>query len=292
MKHAYLIMTHGNFKVLKLLLRLIDDERNDIYIHIDKKCGEVNIVQFTDVIKKSNVYFVERHKGGWGWILDIEYELFEQAYKKKYSYYHLISGVDLPIKSQNYIHGFFEQNYGKLFVGFKEDYLFDYDRIERIHLFPQYYRTKNIFIRYLRSVFLLVQKKIGYKYRKSTEDFVFKKGPTWVSITHEFVGYLINNKNKVTNLYKFSFSSDEQFIQTLLYNSEFRPYIYDYVDQLHSCMRYVNWKKGTKEYNAGSPSAITLADAREIVKTDRLFARKFSEEHWDAIEFIEQFVKE
>ena len=36
-KHAYLIIAHNNWKQLSLLLSVLDDERNDIYIHIDKK---------------------------------------------------------------------------------------------------------------------------------------------------------------------------------------------------------------------------------------------------------------
>ena len=36
-KHAYLIMAHNNPYILKKLLNLIDDKRNDIYLHIDKK---------------------------------------------------------------------------------------------------------------------------------------------------------------------------------------------------------------------------------------------------------------
>lgn len=36
-KHAYLIATNGNYEVLKTCLRMIDDERNDIYILFDKK---------------------------------------------------------------------------------------------------------------------------------------------------------------------------------------------------------------------------------------------------------------
>lgn len=36
-KHAYLIIAHNQFALLKELLKSIDDERNDIYIHIDKK---------------------------------------------------------------------------------------------------------------------------------------------------------------------------------------------------------------------------------------------------------------
>ena len=34
-KHAYLIIAHNNWKQLSLLLSVLDDERNDIYIHID-----------------------------------------------------------------------------------------------------------------------------------------------------------------------------------------------------------------------------------------------------------------
>ena len=33
--HAYLIIAHDQFDLLESLLKCIDDERNDIYIHID-----------------------------------------------------------------------------------------------------------------------------------------------------------------------------------------------------------------------------------------------------------------
>jgi hypothetical protein len=36
MKHAYLIIVHHEFEVLKLLLQALDDPCNDIYIHFDK----------------------------------------------------------------------------------------------------------------------------------------------------------------------------------------------------------------------------------------------------------------
>lgn len=37
MKHAYLILAHNEFAVLKYLLQSIDDDRNDIFIHFDRK---------------------------------------------------------------------------------------------------------------------------------------------------------------------------------------------------------------------------------------------------------------
>ncbi len=61
---------------------------------------------------------------GWGEDSQIECEmfLFNEAYKKgPFDYYHLLSGVDLPLKSNDYIHDFFDQNKGKEFVGIMDE---------------------------------------------------------------------------------------------------------------------------------------------------------------------------
>lgn len=42
-KHAYLIMAHNNWKILEKLLILLDDKRNDIYLHIDLKLYLANL---------------------------------------------------------------------------------------------------------------------------------------------------------------------------------------------------------------------------------------------------------
>ncbi len=35
-KHAFLIMAHNQYPLLEKLVDLLDDERADIYLHIDK----------------------------------------------------------------------------------------------------------------------------------------------------------------------------------------------------------------------------------------------------------------
>ncbi len=64
-KHAYLIMAHNNFNQLKKLLELLDYEKNDIYIHIDKK-SKFDKSELVKDIKKSKVYFTERINVKWG----------------------------------------------------------------------------------------------------------------------------------------------------------------------------------------------------------------------------------
>ena len=55
MKSAFLIAAHGNFDMLKYLIRALDYKNNDIYIHIDKKCGNIDFSQFQNITKYSKV---------------------------------------------------------------------------------------------------------------------------------------------------------------------------------------------------------------------------------------------
>ena len=118
MKHAYLIIAHNEFEILKRLIQALDDERNDIYIHFDRKLNHYPDCR-TSYAKLT--FLEERMDVRWGDIsvVDAEFALFDEAYRRgEYSYYHLLSGVDIPLKTQNYIHRFFEKNAGKEFVGY------------------------------------------------------------------------------------------------------------------------------------------------------------------------------
>ena len=69
MKFAYLIIAHTRFDQEAKLLELLDDERNDLYIHIDQKVSDaVDIFQKTlkPAVQKSKLYFVKQHNVMWG----------------------------------------------------------------------------------------------------------------------------------------------------------------------------------------------------------------------------------
>lgn len=69
-KHAYLIMAHNEFELLKRLIIQLDDTRNDIYIHIDKKVNKEIFAKLKEETKKlirySQLYFIPRTKITWG----------------------------------------------------------------------------------------------------------------------------------------------------------------------------------------------------------------------------------
>ena len=56
-KHAYLIIAHDKFEQLKRLLLLLDDERNDIYLHIDSKAKDFCQEEFEQLLSRAGLFF-------------------------------------------------------------------------------------------------------------------------------------------------------------------------------------------------------------------------------------------
>lgn len=64
-KHAYLIMAHDKPRQLEILLSLLDDPRNDIYLHLDSRLA-IDLSAFSEQVCHSNLFFVERDAVRWG----------------------------------------------------------------------------------------------------------------------------------------------------------------------------------------------------------------------------------
>ena len=111
MKHAYLILAHEYNYNLESLIASIDDERNDIYIHIDKKSIGFPFEKIRELVKKSQICFVDRINTNWASyrLVEAELILLETALANgNYMYYHLLSGADMPLRNQNsspYVYG-------------------------------------------------------------------------------------------------------------------------------------------------------------------------------------------
>ena len=120
MKFAYLIMAHNNKDQLMKLIGLLDDVNNDIYLHLDKK-SDLEVETFQNLTKRANIYVFKKIDVLWGndTIARVALFLLQQAVGVYHDYYHLISGQDLPLKSNRAISDFFSSNFGKEFVHFE-----------------------------------------------------------------------------------------------------------------------------------------------------------------------------
>lgn len=269
MRHAYLLIAHNDFELLSNLVKTIDDRRNDIYIHIDKKVKTLPIID----TQNSNVYILKnRIDARWGdySLVEVELALIEAAYKRgEYDYYHIISGVDLPIKTQDYIHDYCETHRGLEFIGFADASEEEINwRSQHVFLFPRMFKSNNVLIRGLRFAFTKLQDLI--KYKRTVDEI--RKGCQWCSVTGKFVEYILLNKNKIKHLFHHTFCPDEMFMQTMCWNSTFRNKVFDISREFSSCKRFIKWENGELK-------SLSVDDVQDMIKSEAWFARKFSSEN-------------
>ena len=62
MRHVFLIIAHNNWSQLKKLIRLLDAENHDIYIHIDKKSEDFNEKEFLNITGKSKIFVFQEYE--------------------------------------------------------------------------------------------------------------------------------------------------------------------------------------------------------------------------------------
>ena len=271
--HAYLIMAHHRFDLLKILLEDLDDIRNDIILHIDKKSGYINEAELMSWVRYANLIIVPRMEINWGGFSQIVciLKMLKIATEMRYhEYYHFMVGVEFPLKSQNHIHKFFRDNKGKQFIGYDNSSIGYIDRIRYKHIFNEHGRSKKI-IDYLldkfRGGYVKCQKKLGVEFQ-NVDVNKYKKGNANWSITHELAHYIVSKKADIYKLYRYSYCADEIFIHTLVYNSRFYEDVYNYEDEYLSSMRLHQWGKGkNNQYH--------LNDIDMLLQSGRLFARKF-----------------
>lgn len=288
-KHAYLIMAHNNLYVLEKLLLLLDDYRNDIYIHIDAKLKNVNLAYFKNIINKSNlIYTKKRNKVYWGTQSQVKTELllFKTAYNKdKYTYYHLISGTDLPIKSQDYIHNYLSNSNKEYIFYHEEPSIYDINRISKYHL---NLNKKNIIYTIIQNKFNIVQSKLNIN-RLKDSDLIIKRDYNWSTLTSKGVELILNNEKKIKQLTFMSICADEIYKQIILINSELKNNIYIDENGNRNDLRLVDWSRKVND----SPYIWRNMDFEILKSSDKLFARKFDQEiDKEIIDKIYEYVRE
>lgn len=270
-KHAYMIIAHNQFELLEKLISALDDERNDIYVHIDAKVQNFDFEYFKDITKYSKVQFTdERYSIKWASfaMVKAEYALLEKTLEKGnvYDYIHLISGVDLPIKSQDEIHNFFKKNADKEFVHFTGEKLNDTE-LDRVRTYHFAMGRRNYINRFITKLESKLARILGINRIKNLH---VQKGSQWFSITGDFAKYVFSQKNFVIKQFNHTFIPDEFFVQTLLINSAFKNNLFmpNCNNDHFACARLIDWKRG-------NPYVWTSEDYDEIMASPCMFARKF-----------------
>lgn len=289
MKHAYLIIAHNNFYTLTRLLSMLDDERNDIFLHIDKRAKNVPFEKIKSSVTKSKLCFTKRISVFWGHSsqVDCEMLLLKSALKHgEYDYVHLLSGVDLPIKSQKYIDGFFERNKGNEFlqVGYAENHLYRLSKYD--FTIKPGGKLKKYFFGNLSE---LLNNKLKVDRLKKYPDLKICKTANWFSVTGECAKYIVSQEKFIKKLTRHTVCADEMFLGTVIRNSPFWDKVYNKEPSWDGHMRFID-----RINNVGSsPHTFTVEDKEKLCNSEMLFARKFDETvDRDIISFIYESYKQ
>jgi len=268
MKFAYLILAHDNFKQLQRLLGMLDDSRNDIFVHIDGKVRQLPALKTA----KANLYFLDnRVDVRWGTYSQIQahFELYRESHRMgPYDFYHLIAGTTLPLKSQDFLHAFFDGFRGaSLFRIWPEDAGEIDFKLRRIHFWTRNFQSGNKGARWLTQHFwtanMFVQKKLGVRINR-TETFC--KSDCWASLSESAVCYLLMHEKDIQKKYRHTFAGDEFYLVSELKKDPGLTVV--------DCSKllYVEFVEGQDH-----PADLTKEEFVRLQESDFLFARKFSD---------------
>lgn len=267
MKHAYLIMAHNEFEVLQHLVTMLDDPRNEIFIHYDAK---VKVLPILNTLHSDIHISSWRIAVRWGHVSQIaaEYVLFEDAYRRPvhFDYFHVISGVHMPLCTQDRIHDFFDKGKGREFIPRLDTTPFQADlKMNRYNFFMRYFAHKNKVVSRMAQIswgiLQRMQRCLSIR-RYHRNDW--QHGSNWVSITEQAVAYLLSIRTDVLNRYRYTLCGDEFFVPTELTSSGLNFQI----DYSNSLLKHDIDQANAKVYDR--------EDYSELILSDCLFARKFS----------------
>ena len=290
MKHAYLVIAHSNFQVLEVLVEMLDYPDNDIYVHIDRKVKYK--IKYSP--QSSNLFVVPDEKRvdvRWGDCSQIwsELVLYRMAYTHGgYRYYHLMSGQNLPIKSNVYIHKFFEERDGKEFIGIMHNAWRSKTKTMYYHVLTRNLKSCTLKAKIQRMIHwscTQVQKCLPVV-RSRTGMKTLTKGCTYSSLTNEAVDLVLSKEAWIRKRFRWTFASDEIYKHTIIMQSSLGQNLYRTDDEYEGCMLLQDWKRWN-----GESYVWTMDEWDEIMESNKLFARKFSDLHIDIVLRLKEKLK-
>jgi hypothetical protein len=291
MRIAYLIFAHNNLKHLGRLIDALNGDEVSFFIHIDKK------VVINDFFKEYDNVTVLKNRisvnwGGYSFVEAILLGLKSAYQAGAFDYYVLLSGVDYPIRSNQYIQSFFSEHKGKSFINIVKmpGNGKSLDRLYYYHIegdWRQKNTIKMLSIRIINSLIMGV--RIKRKLPPRYADYIMYGGSSWWALHRDFVAYLMKfyDTNPVFfNFYKHTFCPDEMIFQTIIMNSPYRQ-------SVANGLTYHDWSLGEPPYPALIGELHLPILKQKVIDdsygfSEHLFARKFSDKNDTILAEIEK----
>ena len=295
----YLILAHKNPEQFHRLVRKLDSDHVNFFIHIDKT---VDILPFKEpLINLKNVFFLEdkeRLITPWSDIngCKVLFTLFKKVHVKikENAYCVFLSGQDYPLVSNKHIYQYLKLNYGKNFISLHEvtdiwskwtirleRYNFHFSNSNRISkgIFPfsdkrcfTLSNIKNVIyiawrVGYRKTLkFLRKPKRMHPKYIKPIGGSAFWALP--IETISELLIYIDEHK-EFLDYHKYTHVPDEILFHSIIN-------LLKVPDEIEESTTYTNWIS-KRENMTGPVTFNTANDLNELLSLSDhfLFARKF-----------------
>jgi hypothetical protein len=266
---AYLILAHRHFDQLALLTRVLKEDWNEIFIHVDARAA-FNEREFKAMLGGTSVHLVaprrEVHWAGAS-IVDATVNLIrcQRHVAPSCERIVLLSGQDLPLVPNKQIHSFFSNNSHAEYLEYQRFPVpwWPYGGWDRLRTYSFPHRLSPSWNRALRVIQMLTP------FRRRNFRGITPFGSTqWFNITREAADEVLDwvDNTDILRQIRYSYGADEIFFATVLLNSRLASTC------VNNSLRYMNWGA-----NRSGPRIVTSADLDKVFDQPgiSLFARKF-----------------
>lgn len=274
-----MIMAHSDPALLRTLVELLDDSRNDLFLHIDARSNDIDIASVARHVTRAKITILPRTAVNWGGFSQVRCELalLREATRSPHLYYHLLSGSDIPLLGNDRLHDFFASRAGAEFIHFVPGSLPNHikDRTRVRRLFPEARSSQATRgVHYVQSRAERLSSTAQRRVRKVPD---WRWGSQWFSITDDFARYVLQNRNWIVDTFSRTACADEHFLQTMVIDSPFVERLSVAPDsvQRNGSARLIDWARG----DGRSPHTWRIEDLNRLRRAPEdgyAFARKFN----------------
>lgn len=296
---VYLILVHKKPKQLGQLISILDDNRSLFFVHVDKKI-DLNI--FKNLNEFENCQLVKKRESGvWGGFGIVQGTLNGIVEIRDYmkhihpdNPYHciILSGEDLPMKSNEFLNQFFSNNLGNSFIPhwklpyqywwnggmfrFENCYFFDYQKYKYLN------RVVNKIVKKLKLKFLIPLSRLN----KHFPNLELYGSSQWMILSHTLIEKLNTEKNEFKTLkriFKTVLLPDETFLITYILN-----FLEIEVSRIKNQPTHLIQFKGNKN----NPEYLSIIDLKLNNNQNLLFARKFDQhKNPESMDYLKNQIK-
>jgi Core-2/I-Branching enzyme len=292
---AYLILAHQAPVHLGRLITSLESESSTVVVHLDRKSDPEEFMHLAG----TNVRFTdERVDVQWGYFSQVEAILVllrsGLADPRRFDRFVLLSGVDYPLRSAEYIEQFFEAHRDREFINLVEIPDESVGKpITRLTTYQPDPGTGPV-SRRARDLVMRIGRRIYRRdYESRLDGRVPYGGSTWWALSREACECIVRfeaSEPRVVDFFRHVICPDESFVHTIIGNSQFR-------DNAVRNLTYSDWAPGS-----ANPSRITEAHLDRLLTVralgpsavagthEFLFARKFSDDDHELVADVDRLI--